>query len=103
MTTLQTSEYQYKDLLRDIKSHIHKSQDLHDEFPDLKGFSKRNLFDFRRFYLFYSSASVRQVDALKSSGHTRQVDEQLRYDGLREGNVTQRDIPCPLSRSLKTN
>ena len=41
------------------------SEDLKSEFPDLPGFSKRNLFDIRRFYLFYSSDPVRQLVALK--------------------------------------
>ena len=30
------------------------SQDLMAEFPDMKGFSKRNLEQIRRWYLFYS-------------------------------------------------
>jgi hypothetical protein len=29
-------------------------KDLKEEFPDMKGFSKVNLFYMRRFYLFYS-------------------------------------------------
>ena len=42
------------------------AKDLQAEFPGIKGFSKRNLFDIRRFYLFYSSDSVRQAVALKT-------------------------------------
>lgn len=30
------------------------SKDLHDEFPEIKGFSPRNLWKCKRFYLFYS-------------------------------------------------
>jgi predicted nuclease of restriction endonuclease-like (RecB) superfamily len=40
------------------------AKDLKEEFPGIKGFSKRNLFDIRRFYLFYSVVSVRQLVAL---------------------------------------
>jgi len=39
--------------------------DIKLEFPDLTGFSKRNLFDVRRFYLLYSPISERQLAALK--------------------------------------
>lgn len=42
------------------------SQDLMAEFPDVKGFSKRNLWAIRQWYLFYSSDSaiVQQAAAL---------------------------------------
>lgn len=33
------------------------AKDLRDEFPEMKGFSKRNIFYCRRFYLFYSKDS----------------------------------------------
>ncbi|WP_315823175.1 DUF1016 N-terminal domain-containing protein [Paraflavitalea speifideaquila] len=42
--------------------------DIKAEFPDLPGFSKRNLFDIRRFYLFYQSISVQQLVALVPRG-----------------------------------
>jgi predicted nuclease of restriction endonuclease-like (RecB) superfamily len=41
------------------------ASDIKYEFPDLSGFSKRSLFEIRRFYLFYNSISVQQVVALK--------------------------------------
>ena len=31
------------------------SKDLKSEFPNLKGFSRRNLFYMKRFYLFYKN------------------------------------------------
>ncbi|MEM8640492.1 MAG: DUF1016 N-terminal domain-containing protein [Cyanobacteria bacterium P01_G01_bin.54] len=34
------------------------SQDLRAEFPDLKGFSKRNLEQIRRWYLFYTEQNA---------------------------------------------
>lgn len=39
------------------------AKDIQLEFPGQKGFSKRNLFVIRSFYLFYSSNSVQQVAA----------------------------------------
>lgn len=44
------------------------ARDIQNEFPTIKGFSKRNLFVIRSFYLFYSPVSVQQVVALKSIG-----------------------------------
>jgi len=64
------------------------ARDLKIEFPSITGFSKRNLFDIRRFYLFYASLeniteikkdSVQQPVALKkeNENHTMQQDEAL--------------------------
>jgi predicted nuclease of restriction endonuclease-like (RecB) superfamily len=41
------------------------AKDLRAEFPELKGFSKRNIFYCRKFYLFYGGSSVQQAVALK--------------------------------------
>ena len=41
------------------------AKDLRSEFPDMTGFSKRNIFYFRKFYLFYTESSVQQLAALK--------------------------------------
>lgn len=41
------------------------AKDLRAEFPEMTGFSKRNIFYCRRFYLFYSGSSVQQAVALK--------------------------------------
>ncbi|NII26947.1 DUF1016 domain-containing protein [Pseudoflavitalea sp. X16] len=45
------------------------ASDIKQEFPNMPGFSRRNLFDIRRFYLFYSSVSVRQLAALGSTDY----------------------------------
>ncbi len=41
------------------------SKDLRAGFPDMKGFSKRNIFYCRKFHLYYASLSVQQPVALK--------------------------------------
>lgn len=51
------------------------ANDLRAEFPEMKGFSKRNIFYFRKFYLFYSSGSVQQVAALKVQPETEPVQQ----------------------------
>lgn len=35
------------------------SQDLQDEFPNMKGFSRRNLFYIKKWYLFYSQEDIK--------------------------------------------
>jgi len=40
-------------------------KDLRTEFPDIKGFSRSNLFYIRKFYQFYSDSSVQQLVGLK--------------------------------------
>jgi predicted nuclease of restriction endonuclease-like (RecB) superfamily len=39
-------------------------KDLRSEFPDMKGFSRANLFFIRKFYQFYSDSSVQQLVGL---------------------------------------
>lgn len=51
------------------------AKDLQVEFPDITGFSKRNLFDVRRFYLFYASISVLQVVALNPISNDKAVTD----------------------------
>ena len=41
------------------------AKDLRAEFPEMNGFSKRNIFYCRSFYLFYAGSSVQQPVALK--------------------------------------
>ncbi len=53
------------------------AKDIQAEFSGIKGFSKRNLFDIRRFYLFYSSDSVRQAVALKTESHSEEKVQQV--------------------------
>ncbi|MCK5815334.1 MAG: DUF1016 family protein [Flavobacteriaceae bacterium] len=62
--------------------------DLKTEFPDIKGFSRRNIYAMRQWYLFYSQLSsfVPQVVAQIPWGHnrliiskTKDVNEALFY------------------------
>lgn len=50
------------------------SKDLKEEFPDMKGFSKFNIYHIRNFYLFYSQevTKVEQVALLLASPITKQ-------------------------------
>ena len=41
------------------------AKDLRTEFPDMKGFSRSNLFYIRKFYQFYAGVSVQQLVGLK--------------------------------------
>jgi predicted nuclease of restriction endonuclease-like (RecB) superfamily len=51
------------------------SKDLTAAFPGMKGFSKRNLFYIRQWYLFYrdSLEKVPQAVALIPWGHNREI------------------------------
>lgn len=40
------------------------AKDLRAEFPEMKGFSRSNLFYIRKFYQFYSTTSVQQAVGL---------------------------------------
>jgi hypothetical protein len=43
--------------------------DLCAEFPGISGFSRRNLYDMRRFFFFYTGDPVRQIVAQIPWGH----------------------------------
>lgn len=43
------------------------AKDLRAEFPDMKGFSRSNLFYIRKFYQFYATASVQQLVGLNEA------------------------------------
>ena len=66
------------------------TKDLQNEFPDMKGFSKRNIFYFRQFYLFYSTGSVQQLAALNENKDEIKPVQQLA--ALSEDNSVQQDI-----------
>ena len=53
------------------------AKDLKAEFPEMTGFSKRNIFYFRKFFLFYSESSVQQVAALKTEQSKGEPVQQL--------------------------
>ena len=44
------------------------ANDLQAEFPEMKGFSKRNIFYFRKLYLFYTGSAVQRPVALSIDG-----------------------------------
>jgi len=56
------------------------SRDLTHEFPDMKGFSRRNLYAIRQWYLFYSSQSsiVPQSVAQIPWGHNRLIISKIK-------------------------
>ncbi|MFZ3114456.1 MAG: PDDEXK nuclease domain-containing protein [Syntrophales bacterium] len=59
------------------------SRDLTHAFPDMKGFSRRNLYAIRQWYLFYSaqSAIVPQPVAQIPWGHNRLIVSKIKdYD-----------------------
>lgn len=53
------------------------AKDLRAEFPEMTGFSKRNIFYCRRFYLFYSGSSLQQAVALKEIEPDSDIVQQL--------------------------
>jgi predicted nuclease of restriction endonuclease-like (RecB) superfamily len=56
------------------------SRDLTHAFPDMKGFSRRNLYAIRQWYLFYSaqSAFVPQAVAQMPWGHNRLIVSKIK-------------------------
>lgn len=60
--------------------------DIKLEFPDLNGFSKRNLFEIRRFYIFYSPISVQQLVALKSGSFVKPYPSEVQMAQKRAKN-----------------
>ena len=62
------------------------SQDLRKGFPELKGFSRRNLYRMRAFYLAYRNQPefVPQVVAQIPWGHNTLLLEKLKAPELRE-------------------
>ena len=43
------------------------AKDLRSEFPEMKGFSRSNLFFIRKFYQFYANTSVQQLVGLNEN------------------------------------
>jgi hypothetical protein len=56
------------------------SRDLTYEFPDIKGFSRRNLYAIRQWFLFYSTQSgfVPQTVAQIPWGHNRLIVSKIK-------------------------
>lgn len=53
------------------------AKDLRTEFPEMKGFSRSNLFYIRKFYQFYSAASVQQPVGLNDIPADMSTVQQL--------------------------
>jgi predicted nuclease of restriction endonuclease-like (RecB) superfamily len=59
------------------------SRDLQKEFPDLKGFSRRNLYNARQFYEFYKISFVQQAVAqfdTRAPRNTQNIDVHSNND-----------------------
>ncbi len=61
------------------------SQDLRNEFPEIKGFSESNLKFFKRFYLFYNQEIINRqqvANDFKDNDHSnlQQVDREFKND-----------------------
>jgi predicted nuclease of restriction endonuclease-like (RecB) superfamily len=50
------------------------SKDIKSEFPHISGFSRTNLFNIRKFYIFYAENSVQQLVGLNQIESIQQVD-----------------------------
>jgi len=64
------------------------SKDLRAAFPEMKGFSRSNLFYIRKFYQFYSSSSVQQLVGLNEIG-TEIISVQQPVALNRENSIQQ--------------
>jgi len=55
------------------------SKELKAEFPDMQGFSERNLYDIKRFYLFYSQGNkiLHQLGAELENENLHQLGAEL--------------------------
>lgn len=49
------------------------AQDLRDEFPNMKGFSRRNLFYIKKWYLFYSQQAIIVQQGVAQTGNTDEI------------------------------
>jgi len=60
--------------------------DIKAEFPDMQGFSKRNLFDIRRFFLFYNTGAAKQIEEPISinSTSTKGTRKKTGYRSVRQ-------------------
>ncbi len=73
--------------------------DLKHEFPDIKGFSKRNIYAMRQWYLLYSQKSeiLPQVVAQIPWGQNRLIISKTK--NINEAEYALRDINKPLGIS----
>jgi len=66
------------------------ARDLRREFPDVKGFSARNIWDMRRFYLAYKDCpNLRQAVAEIPWGHNLAIINKIKDEKQREWYIYQ--------------
>ena len=65
-------------------------KDLRAEFPDMKGFSRANLFFIRKFYQFYSDSSVQQLVRLNED--TAEIDPVQQPVAVSNGDSVQQPV-----------
>lgn len=66
--------FENQSLLEGRNNYIDKlSSDIKSAFPDISGFSRTNLFNIRKFYIFYSENSVQQAVGLVEIDSVQQV------------------------------
>lgn len=51
------------------------SQDLQNEFPNMKGFSRRNLFYIKKWYLFYSQENIIVQQVAAQTGNADKIEK----------------------------
>ena len=56
------------------------SKDLHAEFPDMKGFSRSNLFYIRKFHQFYSNRLVQQPAGLNEAEEVDSMQQPVKLN-----------------------
>jgi predicted nuclease of restriction endonuclease-like (RecB) superfamily len=57
------------------------ANDLKEEFPDMKGLSRRNLFNIKKFYEFYAPIVQQPVALLKNSAEPKIVQQAVALSG----------------------
>lgn len=66
--------FENQSLLEKRNNYIEQlSKDIKSEFPLISGFSRTNLFNIRKFYIFYADISVQQFDGLNEKVSIQQV------------------------------
>lgn len=68
------------------------SKELKKEFPDMQGFSERNLYNIKRFYLFYSQdkENLHQVGAKTKDSNLHQLGANLEKSKNQASTIHQR-------------
>lgn len=65
-------------------------KDLRAEFPNMKGFSRANLFFIRKFYQFYSDPSVEQLVRLNEN--TAEIEPMQQTVAVSDGDSVQQPV-----------